>query len=71
MPIEHRVALVEDHELPEPHDWALARTEGLVVLIMKRSRVTPATLTEALGALASMPARPTVVSSGLMARLAS
>lgn len=43
----YTVRFVEDHELPEGHDWIIMRVEGAYVAAIKLSRMTSRVLEEA------------------------
>lgn len=39
--MDYRVVFVENEDLPNHQDWALIRTQSLVIVAVKRHRVTP------------------------------
>lgn len=45
--MDHRIEFVGDDDLPEEQDWALIRTQTLVLFAFKRSRLTPEVLESA------------------------
>lgn len=49
------VRFIDDHELPEGHDFAMIRTPEDCVFFFKRSKVTPKVLEQAWAAYRALP----------------
>ena len=52
--VNHEVKFVSDNELSDSQPWALVVHKGAVILLIRESAVTPATLNEAWAAFCGL-----------------
>ena len=63
---QYQVTFIGESDLPEAHDWVLVERRGVYHAFIKRSAVTPATLSECWAAYEEMVReRPSLVGLAL------